>query len=79
MNTYVFSISNEKYNDKLITVEETSREKAIQKAKAKCFPDEITKGKRLKTIHNMFIDLGYRFEHTLMIQGTDYTITEFNN
>jgi len=77
MNTYVFAIKSEKYNDKLITVEETSREKAVQKAKAKCFPDVMTKRKRVATIHNMFVELGYSFGNSLMIQGTDYKITEF--
>ncbi|CAG7581386.1 MAG: hypothetical protein SLAVMIC_00816 [uncultured marine phage] len=77
MNTYIFAISNKKFGHKLISVEADNREESYVLAKSKVFPELLTKGKSILEIHDMFFEMGYWFEQSMLIEGDDYEITEF--
>ena len=78
MNTYIIVISNDESSPKHIIVEKETREKAIIEAKSQIFPSEVTDGKSIMEIHDMFVDLGYYFSSTILVRGLDYKVTKLS-
>ena len=75
LNTYIIIIANiNNHNVKTILVESNSIEDAIQRSKSLVFPRQVTEGKSLEEITDMFNELGFRFRSEVIITGSDYNV-----
>lgn len=75
LNTYIMIIANtNNHNVKTILVESNSLEDAIQKSKSLVFPSQVTDGKSLEEITDMFNELGFVFRSEVIITGSDYDV-----
>lgn len=75
LNTYIMIIANtNNHNVKTILVESNSLEDAIQKSKSLVFPSQVTDGKSLEEITDMFNELGFVFRYEVIITGSDYDV-----
>ena len=75
LNTYIMIIANtNNHNVKTILVESNSLEDAIQKSKSLVFPSQVTDGKSLEEITDMFNELGFVFRSEVIITGSEYDV-----